>query len=34
MAYENNTLSLEKMLLSFMAEQDPMRKAARIGTMK
>ena len=25
MAYENNTLSLEKMLLSFMAEQDPMQ---------
>ena len=25
MVYENNTLSLEKMLLSFMAEQDPMQ---------
>lgn len=25
MAYENNTLSLEKMLLSFMSEQDPMQ---------
>ena len=25
MAYENSTLSLEKMLLSFMSEQDPMQ---------
>lgn len=25
MVYENNTLSLEKLLLSFMAEQDPMQ---------